>query len=52
MKSSRSRGFVVKRKRFAAEQIAVILKQAELGTPALKLCRQRSVTEQSFLPPE
>jgi putative transposase len=38
----------VKKKRFAVKQIASILKQAELGTPALELCRQHGVSEQSF----
>ncbi len=38
----------MKQKRFAVEQIAAILKQAELGTPALELCRQHGVSEQSF----
>jgi putative transposase len=38
----------VKRKRFAVEQIANILKQAELGTPVADLCRVHGVSEQSF----
>jgi hypothetical protein len=36
----RDGGFVVKAKRFSAEDIAGILKQAELGTPVGELCRQ------------
>jgi putative transposase len=38
----------VKKKRFAVEQITGILKQAELGTPAIELCRQHGISEQSF----
>lgn len=38
----------MKRKRFAVEQIAGILKQAELGTPIAELCRQHGISEQSY----
>lgn len=38
----------MKKKRFSVEQITGILKQAELGTPIAELCRQHSVSEQSF----
>jgi putative transposase len=42
------RSFVVKRRRFAVEQITAILKQAELGTPIAELCRQHGISEQSY----
>ena len=38
----------MKRKRFSPEQIAGVLKQAELGIPIKDLCRQQSVSEQTF----
>jgi putative transposase len=38
----------VKRKRFSAEQIVAILKQAELGIPVVELIRQVGVSEQTF----
>jgi putative transposase len=38
----------VKAKRFSAEHIAGILKQAELGTPVGELCRQHGISEQSY----
>ena len=38
----------MKRKRFSVEQITVILKQAELGTPVKELCRIHGVSEQSL----
>lgn len=38
----------MKKKRFAIEQIAAILKQAELGTPVADLCRKFGISEQSF----
>ena len=34
-------------KRFSAEDIAGILKQAELGTPVGELCREHGISEQS-----
>ena len=38
----------MKKKRFAAEQIVAILKQAELGIPITELIRQVGVSEQTF----
>jgi putative transposase len=38
----------VKKKRFAAEQIVAILKQAELGIPVAELIRQVGLSEQTF----
>ena len=38
----------MKKKRFSVEQIAGILKQAELGTPIQELCRLHGVSEQSY----
>jgi len=38
----------VKKKRFSAEQIVAILKQAELGIPIAELIRQVGVSEQTF----
>ncbi len=38
----------MKKKRFSVEQIAAILKQAELGIPVAKLIRQVGVSEQTF----
>lgn len=38
----------MKKKRFAAEQIVAILKQAELGIPVAELIRQVGVSEQTF----
>jgi putative transposase len=38
----------VKTKRFSAEHIAGILKQAKLGTPVGELCRQHGISEQSY----
>ncbi len=38
----------MKRSRYAAEQIAFALRQAESGTPVLELCRKMGVSEQTF----
>ncbi len=38
----------MKKKRFSAEQIVAILKQAELGIPVAELIRQVGVSEQTF----
>jgi len=38
----------VEKKRFSVEQIAAILKQAELGTPIAELIRQVGISEQTF----
>ena len=38
----------MKRKRFSPEPIAGFLKQSELGIPIKDLCRQHSVSEQTF----
>ena len=38
----------MKKKRFEAEQIVAILKQAELGIPIAELIRQVGVSEQIF----
>jgi putative transposase len=37
----------VKRKRFSAEQIVAVLKQAEVGVPVVEVCRQARITEQT-----
>jgi putative transposase len=38
----------MKRKRFSVEQIAAMLKQAEVGVPVAELIRQMDVSEQTF----
>jgi putative transposase len=38
----------VKKRRFSAEQIVAILKQAELGIPIAELIRQVGISEQTF----
>ena len=38
----------MKKKRFSAEQIVAILKQADLGIPVAELIRQVGVSEQTF----
>ncbi len=38
----------MKRSRYAAEQIAFALRQAESGTPVLEVCRKMGVSEQTF----
>lgn len=38
----------MKRKRFAVEQVAAILKQTEHGVPIADLCRQHGISEQSY----
>ena len=38
----------MKRKRFSVEQIAVIVKQAEMGMPVAELIRRVGVSEQTF----
>jgi putative transposase len=38
----------MKKKRFTAEQIVAVLKQAELGIPIAELIRQVGVSEQTF----
>jgi putative transposase len=38
----------MKKKRFAAEQIVAILKQAELGIPIAELISQVGISEQTF----
>jgi len=38
----------MKRKRFTAEQIIQILKEAESGTPLAGVCRRHGVSEQSI----
>ena len=38
----------MEKKRFSVEQIAAILKQAELGTPIAELIRQVGISEQTF----
>jgi putative transposase len=37
----------VKRKRFSVEQIVAVLKQVE-GVPAVEVCRQVGISEQTF----
>ena len=38
----------MKRKRFSAEQIIVILKEAEAGAKTQDLCRKHGISEQMF----
>ena len=38
----------MKKTRFTDEQIAFALRQAEMGTPVVEVCRKMGVTEQSF----
>ena len=38
----------MKKKRFSAEQIVAILRQAELGTPLAELIREVGISEQTF----
>jgi putative transposase len=38
----------VKRKRFSVEQIVAVLKQADVGVPAVEVCRQVRITEWTF----
>ena len=38
----------MKKNRFAAEQVVVILKQAKLGIPTAELIRRVGVSEQTF----
>lgn len=38
----------MKKNRFSEEQIAYILRQSEGGTPAIEVCRQHGISEQTF----
>ncbi len=38
----------MKRKRFSAEQMVAVLKQAEAGLPVVEVCRQVGITEQTL----
>ena len=38
----------MKKTKFSDERIAYILRQAESGTPAIEVCRQNGVSEQTF----
>ena len=38
----------MKRKRFSVEQIAAVLKQAEVGVPVAELIRKAGISEQTF----
>jgi putative transposase len=38
----------MKRSKFTAEQIAYVLKQAEVGTPVSEVCRKIGISEQTF----
>jgi putative transposase len=38
----------MKNSRFSDEKIAYILRQAEAGTPAVDVCRQHNISEQTF----
>ena len=38
----------MRRKRFSAEQIVAVLKQAEMGVPVTELIRQLGITEQTL----
>ncbi len=38
----------MKQSKFSEERIAYILRQAESGTPAVEVCRQNNISEQTF----
>jgi putative transposase len=38
----------MKRKRFSVEQIAAVLKQAEVGVPVVELTRKTGISQQTF----
>lgn len=38
----------MKRKRFSVEQIAAVLKQAEVGVPVAELIRKAGISQQTF----
>jgi putative transposase len=38
----------MKKSKFSDEKIAYILRQAEAGTPAIEVCRQNGISEQTF----
>jgi putative transposase len=38
----------MKKTKFSDEQIAYILRQVEGGTPAVEVCRQNGISEQTF----
>ena len=38
----------MKRKRFSVEQVAAIVKQAEMGMPVAELIRRVGISEQTF----
>jgi putative transposase len=38
----------MRKSKYTAEQIAYVLKQAEVGTPVADVCRKIGVTEQTF----
>jgi len=38
----------MKKSRYTEEQIAFVLKQAELGAPVLEVCRKLGISEQTF----
>ena len=38
----------MKKTKFSEERIAYILRQAEGGTPAIEVCRQNGISEQTF----
>ena len=42
------KGRSIKRKRYADEQIAYVLRQAEPGTPVTEICRKMGVSQQTF----
>lgn len=38
----------MKKSKFAEEQVAYALRQVEVGTPVLDVCRRLGITEQTF----
>jgi putative transposase len=38
----------VRKSKYTAEQVAFVLKQAEVGTPVSEVCRKVGITEQTF----
>lgn len=38
----------MKKTKFSDEKIAYILRQAEAGTPAIEVCREHGISEQTF----
>lgn len=48
IKLGQGSGRKMKKTKFTEEQIAFVLKQAELGTPVEEVCRKIGISEQTF----